>query len=106
MNLVAKEFVATRQDERGVLILSCFTGAARELRDALQVNPYDIDQTAEAIRTALEMNAEEKQERMQRMRKTVRERNVYRWAASLIGEVCDVRLDSAGDNQFRASAVG
>jgi trehalose 6-phosphate synthase len=106
MNLVAKEFVATRQDERGVLILSCFTGAARELRDALQVNPYDIDQTAEAIRTALEMNAEEKQQRMQRMRKTVREQNVYRWAASLIGEVCDVRLESAGDNQFRASAVG
>jgi len=106
MNLVAKEFVATRQDERGVLILSCFTGAARELRDALQVNPYDIDQTAEAIRTALEMNAEEKQQRMQRMRKTIREQNVYRWAASLIGEVCDVRLESAGDNQFRASAVG
>ena len=104
MNLVAKEFVATRQDERGVLILSCFTGAARELRDALQVNPYDIDQTAEAIRTALEMNADEKPQRMQRMRKTIREQNVYRWAASLIGEVCDVRLDSAGDNQFRASA--
>ena len=92
MNLVAKEFVATRQDERGVLILSCFTGAARELRDALQVNPYDIDQTAEAIRTALEMNAEEKQQRMQRMRKTIREQNVYRWAASLIGEVCDVEV--------------
>jgi trehalose 6-phosphate synthase len=102
---VAKEFVATRQDERGVLILSCFTGAARELRDALQVNPYDIDQTAEAIRTALEMNAEEKQQRMQRMRKTIREQNVYRWAASLIGEVCDVRLESAGDNQFRASST-
>ena len=52
MNLVAKEFVATRDDERDVLILSCFTGAARELRDALQINPYDIDQTAEAIRAA------------------------------------------------------
>lgn len=104
MNLVAKEFVATRQDERGVLILSCFTGAARELRDALQVNPYDIDQTAEAIRAALEMNAEEKQQRMQRMRKVVRDHNVYSWAASLIGEVCDVRLDTAGD-QFRAGAT-
>ena len=104
MNLVAKEFVATRQDERGVLILSCFTGAARELRDALQVNPYDIDQTAEAIRAALEMNAEEKQERMQRMRKSTRDHNVYRWAASLIGEVCDVRLDVAGD-QFRARST-
>jgi alpha,alpha-trehalose-phosphate synthase [UDP-forming] len=104
MNLVAKEFVATRQDERGALILSCFTGAARELRDALQVNPYDIDQTAEAIRAALEMNAEEKQLRMQRMRKVIRENNVYRWAASLIGEVCDVRLDAAEPGKFSAGA--
>jgi trehalose-6-phosphate synthase len=106
MNLVAKEFIATRQDERGVLILSCFTGAARELRDALQVNPYDIDQTAEAIRAALEMQPEEKQMRMQRMRKLVREHNVYRWAGSLIGELCEVRLESAepGDQRFRARA--
>jgi trehalose-6-phosphate synthase len=94
MNLVAKEFVAARDDERGVLILSCFTGAARELFDALQVNPYDIDQTAEAIRAALEMPPEEKQARMQRMRKLVREQNVYRWAGSLIGELCDLRLDT------------
>jgi alpha,alpha-trehalose-phosphate synthase [UDP-forming] len=105
MNLVAKEFVATRDDERGVLILSCFTGAARELRDALQVNPYDIDQTAEAIRAALEMEPEEKQMRMQRMRKQVREYNVYRWAGSLIGDLCDVRLEVAdGGNKFHAGA--
>jgi alpha,alpha-trehalose-phosphate synthase [UDP-forming] len=106
MNLVAKEFVATRHDERGVLILSCFTGAARELRDALQVNPYDIDQTAEAIRAALEMQPDEKQMRMQRMRKQVREHNVYRWAGSLIGELCEVRLDVAegAGNTFRAGA--
>jgi alpha,alpha-trehalose-phosphate synthase [UDP-forming] len=106
MNLVAKEFVITRLDERGVLILSCFTGAARELHDALQVNPYDVDQTAEAIRTALEMEPEEKQLRMQRMRKTVRENNVYRWAAILIGEVCEIRLDAGenGGNRFRAGA--
>jgi len=105
MNLVAKEFVATREDERGVLILSCFTGAARELRDALQVNPYDIDQTAEAIRAALEMQPEEKQMRMQRMRKQVRENNVYRWAGTLIGDLCDVRLDVAeGGNRFHAGA--
>ena len=95
MNLVAKEFVASRDDERGVLILSWFTGAARELFDALQVNPYDIDQTAEAIRAALEMNPEEKQTRMQRMRKLVREHNVFRWAGSLIGELCEVRLDAS-----------
>ena len=95
MNLVAKEFVASRNDERGVLILSCFTGAARELRDALQINPYDIDQTAEAIRAALEMPPEEKQIRMQRMRRAVAEQNVYRWAGTLIGELCEVRLDRA-----------
>jgi alpha,alpha-trehalose-phosphate synthase [UDP-forming] len=106
MNLVAKEFVASRHDERGVLILSCFTGAARELLDALQVNPYDIDQTAEAIRTALEMEAEEKQTRMQRMRKIVREHNVYRWAGHLIGDLCDVRLDrqELGNGKLKASA--
>ncbi|HTW59448.1 MAG TPA: trehalose-6-phosphate synthase [Terriglobales bacterium] len=105
MNLVAKEFVASRHDELGVLILSCFTGAARELQDALQINPYDIDQTAEAIRAALEMPAEEKQLRMQRMRKLVREHNVYRWASTLIGELCEVRLDTAGSSeQFRLRA--
>ena len=95
MNLVAKEFVAARHDESGVLILSCFTGAANELRDALQINPYDVDQTAEAIRCALEMDPEEKKLRMQRMRKTVREHNVYRWAGSLIAELCELRLDSS-----------
>jgi len=107
MNLVAKEFVATRHDERGMLILSCFTGAARELVDALQVNPYDIDQTAEAIRAALEMPAEEKEIRMQRMRKIVREHNVYRWAGSLIGELCEVRLEGAegGREKFRTGAT-
>ena len=106
MNLVAKEFIATRQDERGVLILSCFTGAARELHDALQVNPYDIDQTAEAIRAALEMKAEEKQVRMRRMRKLVREQNVYRWAGTLIGQLCEIRLDAAHSDsgKFRAGA--
>jgi len=93
MNLVAKEFVAARNDENGVLVLSIFTGAARELRDALQVNPYDIDQTAEAIRAALEMDPDEKQSRMQHMRRTVREHNIYEWAGSLIAELCELRLD-------------
>jgi trehalose-6-phosphate synthase len=106
MNLVAKEFVAARRDELGVLVLSRFTGAARELQDALQVNPYDIDQTAEAIRTALEMSAEEKQLRMQRMRKLVREHNVYRWAASLIGDLCEVRLDLSAQNSHESFRVG
>jgi len=94
MNLVAKEFLAARRDERGVLILSQFTGAARELKDALLVNPYDIDQTAEAIRAALEMEPEEKQMRVHRMRKTIKENNIYRWAGNLITELCELRLDA------------
>ncbi len=99
MNLVAKEFVAARHDDRGVLILSCFTGAAHELFDALQINPYDIDQTAEAIRFALDMAPEEQQLRMQRMRKMVREHNVYRWAGNLIAELCELRLDTSDKSQ-------
>jgi alpha,alpha-trehalose-phosphate synthase [UDP-forming] len=95
MNLVAKEFLAARRDERGVLILSQFTGAARELRDALLVNPYDVDQTAEAIRIALEMEPEEKQLRVRNMRRQIREHNIYRWAGNLITELCELRLDSA-----------
>ena len=94
MNLVAKEYVASRSDEDGVLILSQFTGASRELRDALMVNPYDIEQMAEMIRRALEMTPEERQARMQRMRRTVKEHNVYRWAADLIAELAEVRLDA------------
>jgi len=92
MNLVAKEFLASRFDDDGMLILSRFTGAARELRDALIVNPYDIEQTADAIRTALEMDPQERRERMQRMRKIVREQNIFRWAGDLIGELCEYRV--------------
>jgi trehalose 6-phosphate synthase len=94
MNLVAKEFVASRNDEDGALILSQFTGASRELRDALLVNPYDVEQIAETIRRALEMTPEERQARMQRMRRTVKEHNVYRWAADLIAELAEIRLDA------------
>ncbi len=104
MNLVAKEFLAARRDERGVLILSQFTGAARELRDALLVNPYDIDQTAEAIRAALEMEPEEKQLRMHRMRRVVKEHNIYRWAGSLITELCELRLEVADHDQEKLHA--
>lgn len=93
MNLVAKEFVAARQDERGVLILSRFTGAARELQDAIIVNPYDISATGEAIAQALKMDASEIVERMRCMRRTVKEHNIYWWAASLIGALCELRLD-------------
>jgi trehalose 6-phosphate synthase len=90
MNLVAKEFVAARDADDGVLILSRFTGAARELRDAVLVNPYDIDQMAEAIRAAIEMPPEERGPRMARMRRVVREHNIYRWAGALLGELSGI----------------
>jgi alpha,alpha-trehalose-phosphate synthase [UDP-forming] len=93
MNLVAKEFIASRSDERGVLILSTFAGAAHELSDALLVNPYDVQQLAGAILRALEMPEEEQTARMQRMRNTVRERNVYRWAAHFLSDLTEIRID-------------
>jgi alpha,alpha-trehalose-phosphate synthase [UDP-forming] len=94
MNLVAKEFVVARDDDRGVLILSTFAGAALELGDALLVNPYDVQQVAGAIHRALEMPTEEQAARMQHMRKNVRENNVYRWAANLLSDLTDIRIDT------------
>jgi len=95
MNLVAKEFVASRDDNRGALILSTFTGAARELTDAILINPYDVDQMANAIHQALEFTESEQSERMSRMRKTVYEHNVYRWAANLLSDLTDIRIETA-----------
>jgi trehalose 6-phosphate synthase len=97
MNLVAKEFVAARDDEQGVLILSTFTGASRELTDALLVNPYDATQLASAMRVAVEMPTAERVTRMRRMRRLVRENNVYRWAASLIGELAEIQPEVRPD---------
>ncbi len=93
MNLVAKEFVAARADEQAVLILSRFAGASHELLDALIINPYDTEALADTIYRALEMTPEERQERMTRLRSVVRERNIYRWAGSLIAELAAVRAD-------------
>jgi len=87
MNLVAKEFVSVRDDDDGVLILSKFAGASWELRDALLVNPYDLDGMAEAVRLALEMASDERRARMGRMRLAVREHNIYRWAGLLLTEL-------------------
>jgi trehalose-6-phosphate synthase len=95
MNLVAKEFIAARADRRGVLVLSRFTGAAEELRDALLVNPYDVDQLARTIKQALDLTPEQQEERMTRMRKIVQEHNVYYWAANLISDVGEIRVTSA-----------
>ena len=92
MNLVAKEFVASRFDEDGVLILSRFTGAARELTDALLINPYATDHFAEAIKNALEMPKEERQQRMRKMREVVRENNAYKWAADIITDLLTFEL--------------
>jgi alpha,alpha-trehalose-phosphate synthase [UDP-forming] len=94
MNLVAKEFVASRDDEHGVLILSTFAGAALELTDALQVNPYDVQQTAAAILRALEMPDDEQAARMYRMRTKVKDYNVYRWAANLLSDLTEIRIDT------------
>ncbi len=84
MNLVAKEFIGSRDDERGVLVLSQFAGAARELHEALIVNPYHIDQVAESLHTALTMPENEQQARMRSMRQLVREFNVFRWAGRML----------------------
>jgi len=92
MNLVAKEYVASRENETGALILSQFTGASRELKDAFIVNPYDVGQVAEAIRLALEMPVAEQRERMIRMRMILKDKNIYWWASELIRELAQVRV--------------
>jgi len=91
MNLVAKEFVASRDDEQGVLILSQFAGASRELPEALVVNPYDADQCAAALHMALTMPEEEQRDRMRFMRGVVREFNVYRWAGRMLLDAAVMR---------------
>jgi trehalose-6-phosphate synthase len=92
MNLVAKEFVSSRLDEGGVLILSRFTGAARELTDALLINPYATDDFAETIRSAIEMPKGEMQSRMKKLRQVVEQNNIYRWAGSIISELANLGL--------------
>ena len=93
MNLVAKEFVAARSDLRGALVLSRFTGAARELTDALLINPYDVDGFADALAQALTMPEEEQERRMQRLRRHVEDQNIYRWAGQLLS--CGAKLVGA-----------
>jgi trehalose 6-phosphate synthase len=91
MNLVAKEFVAARDDDRGVLVLSEFTGAARELTEALIVNPYDLDAASSALARAVTMSPEEQRERMRSMRAFVAEFNVYRWAGRMLVDAARIR---------------
>src|SRR3990170_3733196 len=87
MNLVAKEYVVTKSDLNGVLILSRFTGAARELTDALLINPYAIDEFADTIYMAINMPPDERKKRMANMQKIINDNNIYKWAASIISEL-------------------
>jgi len=100
MNLVAKEYVAARDDERGVLILSQFTGASRELPQAIIVNPYSIDQCAAALKIALEMSEQEQRDRMRSMRGLIQEFNVYRWAGRMLMDAARLRQHSRFIGKF------
>jgi trehalose 6-phosphate synthase len=91
MNLVAKEFVAARDDGRGALVLSRFAGAAQELSGAILVNPYDIDDAADALALAMTMGYDDQERRMAAMRRHVAEHNVYRWAGRLLIDAAAVR---------------
>ena len=91
MNLVAKEFVAARDDEDGVLILSTFAGASRELTEAVLINPFDVNETAEAMEIAMRMGRNERRDRMSLMRRTVKENNVYRWAGRMLMDAARIR---------------
>ncbi|MBZ0274245.1 trehalose-6-phosphate synthase [bacterium] len=106
MNLVAKEFVTARDDEAGVLMLSCFTGAARELTEALIVNPYDLDEAAAAMSAALHMSPEEQAERMRSMRAYVSHFNIYRWAGAMLVDAGRVRHRERLAERLEESAFG
>ena len=84
MNLVAKEFVAARDDEDGVLVLSALAGAAQELQEALIINPYDVDGFADALLQAIDMPRDERRARMRAMRRIVAGRNVFGWASDIL----------------------
>ena len=101
MNLVAKEFVAARDDERGVLMLSSFTGASRELTEALVVNPYDIERAALALGAALRMSPDEQRTRMRAMRAQVAHFNVYRWAGRMLIDAAQTRRRERLSGQLR-----
>jgi trehalose 6-phosphate synthase len=95
MNLVAKEFVAASSNDRGVLILSRFTGAARELEQALLVNPYDTAAFAEILHQALSMSPEEQKARLERMRVTVAENNIFSWAQAILNDAINLAEQQA-----------
>ena len=106
MNLVAKEFVAARDDEDGVLILSTFAGASRELVEAVLINPFDVTETAEAMETAMRMGRDERRNRMSLMRRTVKENNVYRWAGRMLMDAARIRQRQSLPAPRRRDASG
>jgi trehalose 6-phosphate synthase len=91
MNLVAKEYIAARNQNDGVLILSRFAGASHELHGALVINPYDIEQSADAILAALEMPEDEQQQKMKQMRRSVMSHNVYSWASNILRTMASIQ---------------
>jgi trehalose-6-phosphate synthase len=105
MNLVAKEFVASRTDEDGVLILSDFTGASRELTDAILVNPFSESEIVEALRQALEMSEDERRRRMRRMRAVVADSNIYRWAGKILSALLKFDLPPSEENSAALPAA-
>ena len=106
MNLVCKEFVAARDDLQGVLLLSRFAGAAREMPEALIVNPYHVEETADALHRAATMPAAEQRERMASLRSTVREFNVYRWAGRMLADAGRWRLRERIEARVRRHQQG
>jgi trehalose 6-phosphate synthase len=106
MNLVAKEYIAARDDERGALVLSQFTGAARELHEALIINPYHIEQGAEALYRGLTMPPVEQRERMRSMRDRVRRFNVYRWAGHMLLDAARLRKREKVMSKIRSHSRG
>jgi len=106
MNLVSKEFVAARDDLQGVLILSRFAGAARELAEALIVNPYHVEETADALHRAATMPAAEQRERMASLRSTVREFNVFRWAGRMLADAGRWRLRARIEARVKRHQIG
>ena len=107
MNLVAKEFIAARTDLKGVLVLSEFTGAARELTEALIVNPYDLEASREALAAALTMPLEEQEDRMRSMRSLLVQFNVYRWAGKMLVDAARLRnQERVAGRLAERSAVG
>jgi alpha,alpha-trehalose-phosphate synthase [UDP-forming] len=100
MNLVSKEFVASRVDEDGVLVLSKFAGAAHELKEALQVNPFSIEECANAYREALQMQPEERRRRMRKMRESVEHNNVFRWAGKFLSDLAKIEFPDRADQEY------